>query len=189
LPVEFCVWVPLPLRPKIMIGVLLTDEARFTRNHVQNIKTSRPWTQENLQEVVRTSQVFGKCMHWNTRKLRVGPHLIEGRVTVAGGSAVCENELLLCVYMVRLFQPKANMGTAWPIASTFGREVTEYVDENCRHGQEEVDRTGHMANFVTLLKPVSLPQVQLRVYLRVGRNMTAVGRVRNRSRCWHAKRN
>jgi len=74
-------------------------------------------------------------------------------LTVAGDSAVCENELLLYVYMVRLFQPRANMDTAWPIASTFGREVTEYVDENCRHGQEEADRTGHMANFVTLLNP------------------------------------
>jgi hypothetical protein len=55
LPVEFCVWVPLPLRPKIMIDVLFTDEAWFTRNHVQNIKTFRPWTQENLQEVVRSN--------------------------------------------------------------------------------------------------------------------------------------
>jgi hypothetical protein len=81
-------------------------------------------------------------MQWNTRKLRVGPHFIEGRVTAAGGRTVCENELLLCVYMMRLFQPTANMDTAWPIASTFGREVTEYVDENCRDGQEEVDRTG-----------------------------------------------
>lgn len=37
-----------------MIDVLFTDEAQFTRNHVQNIKTSRPWTQENPQEVVRS---------------------------------------------------------------------------------------------------------------------------------------
>jgi hypothetical protein len=89
-------------------------------------------------------------------------------VTVAGGNAVCENKLLFCVFMTRLFQPRANLDTTWPIASTFAREVTECVDGNYRHGQEEVDRTGHMANFVTVLKPVSLPQVQLRVYLWVG---------------------
>jgi hypothetical protein len=83
-------------------------------------------------------------MQWNTRKLRVGPHFIEGRVTAAGGRTVCENELRLCVYMMRPFQPRANMDTAWPITPTVGREVTEYVDENCRDGQEEVDRTGHM---------------------------------------------
>jgi hypothetical protein len=55
LPVEFYVWVPLHLRLQIMIDVLFTDEARFTRNHVQNIKTSRSWTQENPQEVVRSN--------------------------------------------------------------------------------------------------------------------------------------
>jgi hypothetical protein len=38
----------------------------------------------------------------------------------------------------------------------------EYVDENSRDGQEEVDRTGHLAAFVTLLKPVSLPPQGLR---------------------------
>jgi hypothetical protein len=48
--------------------------------------------------------------------------------------------------------------TAWPICSTVGREVMEYVDENSGDGQEEVDRTGHLATFVTLLKPLSLPQ-------------------------------
>lgn len=96
-------------------------------------------------------------MQWNTRKLRVVSHFIEGRVTAAGGGTVCESELLLCVCMMRLFQPRAIMDTAWPIASTVGREVAEYVDENCRDGQEEVNRTGHMANFVTLLKPVNLP--------------------------------
>jgi uncharacterized membrane protein len=49
LPLEFCVWVPLPLRLQIMIDVLFTDEVQFTRNHVQNVKTSRLWTQENPQ--------------------------------------------------------------------------------------------------------------------------------------------
>lgn len=34
---------------------LFTDEARFTHDHVQNIKTSRPWTQESPQEVVRSN--------------------------------------------------------------------------------------------------------------------------------------
>ena len=33
-------------------GVLFTDEAQFTRNHVNNMQASRPWTQENSQEVV-----------------------------------------------------------------------------------------------------------------------------------------
>jgi hypothetical protein len=44
--------LPLPLRLQIVIDVLFTDETHFTRNHVKNIKTSRPWTQENPQEVV-----------------------------------------------------------------------------------------------------------------------------------------
>lgn len=83
-------------------------------------------------------------------------------MTAAGGRTVYENELLLCVYMMRLFQPRANMDTAWPIASTVGGEVTEYICENCRDGRKEVDRTGHMASFVTLLKPVSLPPQGLR---------------------------
>jgi len=96
-------------------------------------------------------------MRWNTRKLHVLPHFIEGRMTAAGGRTVCENELLHSVCMMRLFQPRAIMDTAWPIASTVGREVAVYVDENCRDGQEEVDRTGHVANFFTLLKPVNLP--------------------------------
>jgi hypothetical protein len=56
--------------------------------------------------------------------------------------------------MMHLFQPRVNMDTAWQIATTVGREVTEYVDKNCPDGQEEVDRTCHMASFVTLLKPV-----------------------------------
>lgn len=101
-------------------------------------------------------------MQWNTRKLRVGPHFIEGRVTTSGGRTICENELLLCVCMMRLFQPRANVDTAWPITSTVGRDVAEYVDENCRDGQEEVNRTGHMASFVTQLKPVSLSPQGLR---------------------------
>ena len=85
-------------------------------------------------------------------------------MTAAGGRTLCENELLLCVYMMRLFPPRANMDTEWLIASTVDREVTEYVVENCRDGHVTgpvhfflMDRTGHMASFVTQLKPVSLP--------------------------------
>lgn len=54
-PARRVLCVGAPLRLKIMIDVLFTDEARFTRDHVQYIKTSRPWTPENPKEVVQSN--------------------------------------------------------------------------------------------------------------------------------------
>jgi hypothetical protein len=64
-------------------------------------------------------------------------------------------------------------------------------DDNCQDGQEEVDWSHGPAwsPYLDLLGFFLRDCVQPRFYHRVGRNMAAAGRVHNRSRCWHKKRN